>query len=230
MFKLFKIAFISIIPIFMLIGCSNKINNISKKSSYKVLDEVSIIVEQINGDVFRSSTSIMFTGSAAFPIAPIMTFKPVESCKKESDVYLYDITNNISKFQELFQDRNIKIRNINELTKKVLFIKITGYHLENNKTCEMYTIWTDVFLYDVEDVSTNWDKEEDVNILNTISKLNEDRIIYKNKFGSDKYFNSFPTGQFSSDYFFNKNLDKNVEKFYKEVIKHLEEVISFPNK
>lgn len=230
MVKLFKIVFITIFTILIFNGCSNKINNISTKSSYKVLDEVSVIVEQINGDVFRSSTSIMFTGSAAFPIAPVTTFKPVESCKKESDVYLYDITNNIPRLQALLQDKNVKIRNINEPIKKVLFIKITGYHLENNKNCEIYTIWTDVFLYDVEGLSKNWDKEEDENILNTISKLNENRIIYKNKFGSDKYFNSFPTGQFSSDYFFNKNLDKNVEKFYKEVIKHLEEVISFPNK
>ncbi|MGD9553943.1 MAG: hypothetical protein AB7V28_06045 [Arcobacteraceae bacterium] len=47
-----KIFFTLIGAIFILGGCSNKINNISKKENYKMLDEMAIYIEQNNANVY----------------------------------------------------------------------------------------------------------------------------------------------------------------------------------
>lgn len=48
--KHIKIFFTLIGAIFILGGCSNKINNISKKENYKMLDEMAIYIEQNNAN------------------------------------------------------------------------------------------------------------------------------------------------------------------------------------
>jgi len=203
-----KIVLTLIGAIFILDGCSNKINQISSKESYKILDEMAIYVKQNNSNIRVPHTSIAFTGYPAFPITPVINYKPVTFCEEETKLYLSDITNNVSKFQELLKDKNIKIKNMYEPTNKLLFIDVIQYNLKNIKTCEIGHIYIDVYLYDVEDISQHWHKDNSEKIDYDILRLDKNRIIYKNTFLSDKYFNSFPAGQFSSDFLFNKSLNK----------------------
>lgn len=143
-----NIIFLVVIATIIFTGCSNKINQISSKESYKILDEMTIYVKQNNSNIRVPHTSIAFTGYPAFPITPVINYKPVTFCEEEAKLYLSDITNNVSKFQELLKDKNIKIKDMYEPTNKLLFIDVIQYNLKNIKTCEIGHIYIDVYLYD----------------------------------------------------------------------------------
>ncbi|MBL3520688.1 hypothetical protein H0A43_09405 [Arcobacter lanthieri] len=204
---MYKKIFISLLFIIVILsGCSNK-NNISKKEDYKTLDEVSIIAIK--------DTDVKYH----------FAYTTAKKCKIMSDNYFNEIIN-VNPLIELLKNRSVKIT-FAEPTKRILIIKIEEYLSEFNNNCKPNKIDVKVELYDVEDISKNWNKE---NMKKDIKALDNKRLIYSQSFILDENYNNYSglsyrvRGLVSID---NKD-KKDINKFHQEIIKELEKVMKFP--
>ena len=194
-------------------ACSTK-NNISKKEDYKILDEVGIIGIK--------DTKIQYYKNITTPY----------KCNVTSDKYLSEIIN-VTPLIKMLKEKDIKIT-FTEPTKKLLIVKTINYLALYDSNCEPNTIKVIVELYDVEDISKNWSKDNINNYSKDVSSLNSKRLIYSNEFVVDRYYNVYSElDTFAVGIAYRLNQDpnrdkKNVEKFFKEVIKELEKVMKFP--
>ncbi|WP_164469706.1 hypothetical protein [Aliarcobacter cryaerophilus] len=197
-------------------GCSSK-NNISKKESYKILDEVAVIGQKGRENEIVVEYDYRFTNEAI--------------CKKQSKNYFDELTN-IDKLAELLKTKNVKITNIDKPIKKLLVIKPIDYESRRvfSSECLPSHILIDIILYDVEEESKNWIIGNKIDF----KSLNNKNIIYKYRFHLDSLYNSYSeldTFAVGIAYRFNQdpNRDKkDVEKFFKEVVKDLEKVMKLP--
>ena len=195
-------------------ACSTK-NNISKKEDYKILDEVGIVgIKDTTIQYYRNSTT------------------PYK-CNVTSDKYISEIID-VTPLIKILKEKDVKIT-FTEATKKLLVIKTINYLSLYDSDCEPYTIKVIVELYDVEDISNDWNKKNIKDYAKDISSLNSKRLIYSHEFILDKYYNIYSEflgfnakgiGYKLDD---NPNKDKkDINKFYQEVIKDLEKVMKFP--
>ncbi|GAB1466785.1 hypothetical protein MASR2M54_22850 [Aliarcobacter cryaerophilus] len=133
----------------------------------------------------------------------------------------------------MLKEKDIKIT-FTEPTKKLLIVKTINYLALYDSNCEPNTIKVIVELYDVEDISKNWSKDNINNYSKDVSSLNSKRLIYSNEFVVDRYYNVYSElDTFAVGIAYRLNQDpnrdkKDVEKFFKEVIKELEKVMKFP--
>ena len=194
-------------------ACSTK-NNISKKEDYKILDEVGIIgIKDTKIQYYRNTTT------------------PYK-CNVTSDKYITEIID-ITPLIKTLKEKDVKIT-FTEPTKKLLIVKTINYLALYDSNCEPNTIKVIVELYDVEDISKNWSKDNINNYSKDVSSLNSKRLIYSNEFVVDRYYNVYSElDTFAVGIAYRLNQDpnrdkKDVEKFFKEVIKELEKVMKFP--
>lgn len=203
MYKKIFIILIFIITIFS--GCSTK-NNISKKEDYKTLDEVSILAIK--------DTNIKYH----------FAYTTAKKCTIMSDKYFNDIMN-VNPLIELLKNKSVNIK-YTEATKKLLVIRVKEYISELNNDCKPSKIVLKVELYDVEELSKNWNK----NNIKDIKSLDNKNLIYSQSFILDENYNNYSELSYrvhrlvSID---NKD-NKDINRFYQEVIKDLEKVMKFP--
>lgn len=82
-------------------------------------------------------------------------------------------------------------------------------------------------MYDVENISKNWNKTNVQQTVKQIESLDDKNIIYQNMFVLDKTYSAFSVDDFKKDSF--ANVEKkatNIEKFYNVVIKDLQKVMN----
>lgn len=213
MYKKTFIGLLFITAIFS--GCSSK-NNISKKESYKSLEEVSVI-----GQKGRENEIVVEYNGA---------FSNTGICKKQSKNYFDELTN-IDILVELLKTKNVKITTIDKPIKKLLVIKPIDYEsLRFSNECLPSRMFVEIILYDMEEVSQNWTVGNKIDF----KSLDNKNIIYKYKFYLDSLYNSYSElDTFAVGIAYRLNQDSNkdkkdVVKFFKEVIKDLEKVLSFP--
>ncbi|WP_152020155.1 DUF2059 domain-containing protein [Aliarcobacter butzleri] len=226
MYKKISINLLFIILIFS--GCSQKVNNISKNESYKLLDEIVVVAEQKSLDITNAPSSGMNVNYVNWGngtgMSPVFTPNYSISstlCKNESESYSNEIINNMSKFKDLFTIHGVRINSIYEPTKKLLKISPEKYDCANNY------IYVKATLYDVENISKNWNKTNVQQTVKQIESLDDKNIIYQNMFVLDKTYSAFSVDDFKKDSF--ANVEKkatNIEKFYNVVIKDLQKVMN----
>ncbi|MGJ0299119.1 hypothetical protein NG744_09255 [Aliarcobacter cryaerophilus] len=190
-------------------GCGTK-NNIAKKEDYKILDEVSIISNNDNK---------VFGKSGATPYI----------CKVASNKYFDDIMN-VNNFNKFLKDNNAKVTYI-EPTKKLIVVNISYYFTGFNMECDPERIGIFLNIYDVEDISKNWNKENMEYYLKSIKSLDDKKLIYSQKFILDKNYNTYTALDYQvKSFMYNTNKDnkKDINKFHQEIIKELEKVMKFP--
>lgn len=227
MYKKISINLLFIILIFS--GCSQKVNNISKNESYKLLDEIVIVAEQKNLDITNAPSSGMNVNYVNWGngtgMSPVFTPNYSISstlCKNESESYSNEIINNMSKFKDLFTIHGVRVNSIYKPTKKLLKITPEKYDCANNY------IYVKATLYDVENISKNWNKTNVQQTVKQIESLDDKNIIYQNMFILDKTYSAFSVDDFKKDSF--ANVEKkatNIEKFYNVVIKDLKKFMDF---
>ncbi|QKF58722.1 hypothetical protein [Aliarcobacter lanthieri] len=227
---MYKKIFINLLfIIFIFSGCSQKVNNTSKNESYKLLDEIVIVSEEKDLDITNAPSSGMNVNYVnwgnGMGMAPVFTpnysFGSV-NCKNESEFYSNEIINNISKFKDLFRIQLVRVNNIYEPTKKLLKITPEKYDCTNNY------IYVKATLYDVENISKNWNKTNVKQTVKQLESLDNKNIIYQNTFILDKTYSAFAIDDFKKDSF--SNVEKkatNIEKFYNVVIKDLKKFMDF---
>ena len=223
-----KISISLLFAIFIFSGCSQKVNNISKNESYKLLDEIVIVAEQKNLDITNAPSSGMNVnyvnwgnGTGMSPVFTPNYSVGSSLCKNESESYSNVIINNISKFKDLFRIQLVKVNTIYEPTKKLLKITPEKYDCTNNY------IYVKATLYDVENISKNWNKTNVQQTVKQIESLDDKNIIYQNMFILDKTYSAFSVDDFKKDSF--ANVEKkatNIEKFYNVVIKDLKKFMT----
>lgn len=226
MYKKISINLLFIILIFS--GCSQKVNNISKSESYKLLDEIVIVAEQKNLDITNAPSSGMNVNYVNWGngtgMSPVFTPNYSISstlCKNESESYSNEIINNMSKFKDLFKIHGVRVNSIYEPTKKLLKITPEKYDCANNY------IYVKATLYDVENISKNWNKTNVQQTVKQIESLDDKNIIYQNMFVLDKTYSAFSVDDFKKDSFVNvEKKATNIEKFYNVVIKDLQKVMN----
>ncbi|MFW3411412.1 hypothetical protein [Aliarcobacter butzleri] len=203
MYKKIFIILIFIITIFS--GCSTK-NNISKKEDYKTLDEVSILAIK--------DTNIKYH----------FAYTTAKKCTIMSDKYFNDIMN-VNPLIELLKNKSVNIK-YTEATKKLLVIRVKEYISELNNDCKPSKIVLKVELYDVEELSKNWNK----NNIKDIKSLDNKNLIYSQSFILDENYNNYSELSYRVHRLVSiDNKDKkDINKFYQEVIKDLEKVMKFP--
>ncbi|RBQ27678.1 MULTISPECIES: hypothetical protein [Arcobacteraceae] len=213
MYKKIFISLVFIIAVFS--GCSSK-NNISKKESYKLLDEVTVVGQKGRENKIVVEYNGRFANSAM--------------CKEESKNYFDELTN-LDKLVELLKAKNIKITNIDKPIKKLLVIKPIDYESMNfSNECLPSHMFVEIIIYDMEEVSRNWTVENKIDF----KSLDDKNIIYRYRFHLDSFYNSYSElDTFAVGIAYRLNQDpnrdkKDVEKFFKEVIKDLEKVMKFP--
>ncbi|MDN5072007.1 hypothetical protein PJV94_00280 [Aliarcobacter butzleri] len=213
MYKKIFISLLFITAVFN--GCSSK-NNISKKESYKVLDEVAVVGQKGR----ENETVVEYNGG----------FSNSGICKKQSKNYFDELTN-IDKLVELLKAKNVKITTIEKPIKKLLVVKPIDYESMNfSNECLPSRIFVEIILYDMQEVSKNWTTGNKINF----KSLDDKNIIYRYRFYLDSFYNSYSElDTFAVGIAYRLNQDSNrdkkdVEKFYKEVIKDLEKVMKFP--
>ncbi|MCT7567412.1 hypothetical protein [Aliarcobacter butzleri] len=120
----------------LFVGCSYKIDNTSKKESYKTLESISSLnVEKkditiINGANYSVHYVNWGNGTGMSPVfnfnQPLISNK---SCKTISQINIDEITSNLSKLTQLFKNKNIIIEN---KSKKTLLITPEKYDCDND--------------------------------------------------------------------------------------------------
>ncbi|MCT7589411.1 hypothetical protein [Aliarcobacter butzleri] len=212
MYKKIFISLLFITAVFN--GCSSK-NNISKKESYKVLDEVTVVGQKGR----ENETVVEYSGK----------FANSGICKKQSKNYFDELTN-IDKLVELLKDKNVKITTIDKPIKKLLVVKPIDYESMNfSNECLPSRIFVEIILYDMQEVSKNWTTGNKIDF----KSLDDKNIIYRYRFYLDSFYNSYSElDTFAVGIAYRLNQDpnrdkKDVEKFFKEVIKDLEKVMKF---
>lgn len=213
MYKKIFISLLFITAVFS--GCSSK-NNISKKESYKVLDEVAVV-----GQKGRENETVVETNGV---------FSNMSICEKQSKNYFDELTN-IDKLVELLKDKNVKITTIDKPIKKLLVVKPIDYESMNfSNECLPSRMFVEIILYDMQEVSKNWTTGNKIDF----KSLDDKNIIYRYRFYLDSFYNSYSElDTFAVGIAYRLNQDpnrdkKDVEKFFKEVIKDLEKVMKFP--
>ncbi|MDN5041926.1 hypothetical protein O8C80_01135 [Aliarcobacter butzleri] len=213
MYKKIFISLLFITAVFS--GCSSK-NNISKKESYKVLDEVAVIGQKGR----ENETVVEYSGK----------FANSGICKEQSKNYFDELTN-IDKLVELLKDKNVKITTIDKPIKKLLVVKPIDYESMNfSNECLPSRMFVEIILYDMQEVSKNWTVGNKIDF----KSLDDKNIIYRYRFYLDSFYNSYSElDTFAVGIAYRLNQDpnrdkKDVEKFFKEVIKDLEKVMKFP--
>lgn len=212
MYKKIFISLLFITAVFN--GCSSK-NNISKKESYKVLDEVTVVGQKGR----ENETVVEYSGK----------FANSGICKKQSKNYFDELTN-IDKLVELLKDKNVKITTIDKPIKKLLVVKPIDYESMNfSNECLPSRIFVEIILYDMQEVSKNWTTGNKIDF----KSLDDKNIIYRYRFYLDSFYNSYSElDTFAVGIAYRLNQDpnrdkKDVEKFFKEVIKDLGKVMKF---
>ncbi|MFW2581151.1 hypothetical protein [Aliarcobacter butzleri] len=192
-------------------GCGTK-NNIAKKEDYKILDEVSIIGS--------SSSGVTFSKYYTTPYK-------CKTMKEKYDKEILDLT----PLKKLLEEKNIKIKYA-EPTKRILNINIISYLSILDNDCQPKDISVRIELYDVEDISKNWNKENMKNYIKDIHSLqkNDKYLIYSKEFILDRYYNTFSSLNHSINglLIIEDREKRDINKFYQEVIKDLEKVMKFP--
>ncbi|PUE66461.1 hypothetical protein [Arcobacter lacus] len=194
-------------------ACATK-NNISKKEDYKILDEVGI--------VGIKDTTIQYYRNTTTPY----------KCNVTSDKYITEIID-VTPLIKILKEKDVKIT-FTEPTKKLLIIKTTDYLALYDGNCEPNTIKVIVELYDVEDISKNWSKENIKGYSKDVSSLNSKRLIYSHQFVLDRFYNSYSQlDTFAVGIAYRLNEDpnrdkKDIGKFHQDIIKELEKVMKFP--
>ncbi|MDN5097154.1 hypothetical protein O8C85_01220 [Aliarcobacter butzleri] len=207
---MYKKIFISLVFIMIIFSsCSTK-NYILKKEDYKTLNEVSIITIK--------DTNIKYH----------FAYTTAKKCTIMSDKYFNDIMN-VNPLIELLKNKGVKIKYI-EATKRILVIRVEEYLSELNNDCKPSKISLKVELYDVEDISKNWDKENMKDYTRDIKSLDNKRLIYSQSFILDENYNNYSELSYRvRGLVIIDNKDKkDINKFYQEVIKDLEKVMKFP--
>ncbi|PUE67399.1 hypothetical protein, partial [Arcobacter lacus] len=124
--------------------------------------------------------------------------------------------------------KNVKIRYI-EPTKKLLVIKAEEYISTYGMGCEPSTMIVSLKLYDVENISKNWSKNNIKVYAEDIKSLNDKMLIYSKEFRLDSNFDVLNSMFINNNnYEFNLSSNRDVNNFFKEVIKDLEKVMKFP--
>ncbi|MFX4263923.1 hypothetical protein ACOL3L_00325 [Aliarcobacter butzleri] len=211
MYKKIIISLLFIALGFSACGTKNNIyNNISKKEDYKILDEVTIIgIKDTTIQYYRNSTT------------------PYK-CNVTSDKYITEIID-VTPLIKILKEKDVKIT-FTEPTKKLLIIKTTDYLALYDGNCEPNSIKVIVELYDVEDISKNWNKKN----IKDVSSLNSKRLIYSHQFVLDRFYNSYSKlDTFALGIAYRLNQDpnrdkKDIDKFHQDIIKELEKVMKFP--
>lgn len=227
---MYKNLFINLF-IFMIAfsGCSQKINNISKKESFKLLDEVAIVAIEKNIEIINSPSVVNVhyvnwgNGTGMSPVFSPNYSSNSAICKVGRDIYSNKIINNISKFKDLFRIQLVKVNTIYEPTKKLLKIVPEKYDCANEY------IYVKAILYDVEDISKSWNKSNIQKTLKEIEALDEKNLIYQNIFILDKTYNAFAIDDSKKDNFDKvEKKDRNIDNFYKVIIKDFKKVMNIP--
>lgn len=214
---MYKKVFISLLLFIIAVfsGCSSK-NNISKKESYKILDEVTVVGQKGR----EKETFVEYNGK----------FTNSGICKEQSKIYFDELTN-IDTLNQLLRAKNVKITTIDKPIKKLLVIKPIDYESMNfSNECLPSRMFVEIILYDMEETSKNWTIENKIDF----KSLDNKNIIYKYRFHLDSLYNTYSqldtlalgiAKRLNQD----PNSDKkDVEKFFKEVVKDLEKVLIFP--
>ena len=134
---------------------------------------------------------------------------------------------------KILKEKDVKIT-FTEPTKKLLIIKTTDYSALYDGNCEPNSIKVIVELYDVEDISKNWNKKNIKDYAKDVSSLNSKRLIYSHQFVLDRFYNSYSKlDTFALGIAYRLNQDpnrdkKDIDKFHQDIIKELEKVMKFP--
>ncbi|KLE01483.1 hypothetical protein [Aliarcobacter butzleri] len=185
----------------LFVGCSYKIDNTSKKESYKTLESISSLnVEKKDITIINGANySVHYVNwGNGVGMSPVFNFnQPLisnKSCKTISQINIDEITSNLSELTQLFKNKNIIIEN---KSKKTLLITPEKYDCDND------------FLYI------------------KVTLLEEEELIYQNLFILDRYYNTVVFSYLFTKYSFSKDSKKDINKFFKVLIQDLEKTINF---
>lgn len=197
-------------------GCAKTVNNIDKSEAYKALEEVTVIGQ-------RKEFTIRYNHRQT----------SLRQCQQESNVYFEELSY-VTKLGKLLENKNVKTTSIDKPIKKLLIIRPILYESKFDARCSPDAMTVMVNLYDVEEVSKDWTKEDIKKVINDISALNEKNLIYSKNFYLDKKYNVYSEvslGFQNVAYQMNSDPEKetrNVEKFFKTVVVDLEKNMQFP--
>lgn len=196
-------------------GCAKTVNNIDKSEAYKALEEVTVIGQ-------RKEFTIRYNHRQT----------SLRQCQQESNVYFEELSY-VTKLGKLLENKNVKTTSIDKPIKKLLIIRPILYESKFDARCSPDAMTVMVNLYDVEEVSKDWTKEDIKKVINDISALNEKNLIYSKNFYLDKKYNVYSEvslGFQNVAYQMNSDPEKetrNVEKFFKTVVVDLEKNMQF---
>jgi len=199
-----------ILALFILIffsACYKKIDNTSLNEDYKILDQVTIIGTYKN-----------------------ITYGNGEDCPNISKVWLNQLVN-ISKFNEIIKDKStIELIDLGKPAKRLIIVKPISYENPYRFGCLPSSILTDIFVYDIEDISKTWSLKSYEDIMQEVDLLENKNLIYTNRFMSDIDFNTIKVRDDDSiSYLFSKTKNRDVRKFFIKVFEDLEKVFKFPS-
>ncbi|MFY9084932.1 hypothetical protein [Aliarcobacter cryaerophilus] len=208
---MYKIIIVNLLLVALLFSaCYKKIDNTSINDKYRILDEVSIVGISKNIEIIYNHRNVTN-----------------DKCSITSKLWLNQLTDTV-KFSQILKNKNIEVVNLGKPVKRLIVIKPMVYKNTFNSFCKPNEIYTEVFLYDVENISKNWSSKTYENIINEIDLLKDDNIIYTNRYFSDADFNSFPVTDYNYfSYKFNQTTKEDVTKFFNIVIEDLERVVKF---
>ncbi|MFV7789897.1 hypothetical protein ACNSOP_07050 [Aliarcobacter lanthieri] len=207
MYKKIVLSLLFVIVVFSGCGAKNNIyNNISKNENYKILDEVAIIGSESKGTTFSKYSTTPY------------------KCKTMRKEYDKEILNT-TLIEKSLKDKNVKIKYI-EPTKRILIIKPEEYFSKLDNDCKPSRIDIKIELYDVEEISKNWNKENIEIYVKDIKLLSKNNLIYSKEFVLGEYDNTSGYSAFITFPYLDKN--KDINKFHQEIIIELEKVMKFP--
>lgn len=208
--------FIALFVALAFTGCARTINNIDKSEAYKTLEEVTVIGQ-------RKEFTLRYNHRQT----------SLRQCQQESNVYFEELSH-ITKLDKLLESKNVKSTGIDKPIKKLLIIRPVLYESKFDSRCSPDAMTVMVNLYDVEEISRDWTKEDVKKVIQEISALNEKNLIYSKSFYLDKKYNTYSevslgfqnvAHQMNSD---PEKETRNVEKFFKTVVEDLEKNMQFP--
>ncbi len=189
--------------IIMFTGCSsvslnnidkNYVNNISNKKEYKEIKTISIV--SFYGGQIKHKSSI--SG---------------KTCENRRNLLFDNVAKNTNKLADLFEIRNVVSEDLNlkAQIKRLLIIRPYSYTSLDASKCYADNFEIDIYLYDLEEISSKWHKKTKQENIQEISKLQDKYIIWKKRIflKFDKY-----------DYFSQKNT---IEEIWNKIITALEE-------
>jgi|GEM_PF-1018149 len=225
--KYLLLAFFIIVTIFS--GCAPKSNvPIILNESQKKFEEVAIYGISKNADLKYSGV-----------------YNARELCTEQANVNFKELTS-VPKFAELLAQKDVKVTNITNSTKRLLVISPTFYEGAITQTdwtsfssvkCSISDMKVTVYLYDVEAFSKDWTftKPNNKPNFNNFEVFGDKNLLYKNIYYLDGRYNAYSesTRHFRG-FSYRFGLDDNtkdivdVRKFFKIIIEDLEKVLEFP--